>query len=214
MIRSCIVPNEEFEHVCKETIIRACELFYNLYFELFGQKNCTYSVHIVSSHLLKMRGNEPLTSRSAFPYESFYSEMRNLYKPGTTAPAKKILKNTIMKRTLEYHTCSRTIYYSKHKENNKTMENNSLIYTFKNNEHQLFIIQDEINEGEFLCKKQGKFEYQTTILPNIKWSSIGVYKRGAVGRELYIIKKKDVKGKFLNVLNLMITCPINVLEEK
>ena len=61
VIRSCVLTNEEFEHVCKATIVSACELFYNLFFELFGQRNCCYSIHVVSSHMLKMRGNVPLT---------------------------------------------------------------------------------------------------------------------------------------------------------
>ena len=212
MIRSCIVPNEEFENVNRETIFHACELFYNLFHELFGQKNCTYSIHVVSSHLLKMRGDVPLTERSAFKFEAFYSEMKRLFKPGTNSPLKQILRNTIMKRSTEYHTCEKSIKYSPVK-NKQTMENNSLIYTYVNKEYNFYEIQN-INGDEFHCKRQGIFCYQTDLLPNYNWKSVGVFKRGPLGTQTLIINKNEVKGKVLSVMNLVISCPINVLNEK
>ena len=124
MVKSCVLPNEKFEHVEKQTIHEACELFYNLFFELFGHQNCSYSIHIVGSHILKVRGNVPLTERSAFPFESFYSEMQNLFKSGTHSPLKQILGNTIMKRTSEHHNCEKSIHYKeyqKHKKNGKKL---------------------------------------------------------------------------------------------
>lgn len=212
MIRSCVVPNDEFDHVSKATIINSCELFYNLFFELYGQKNCSYSIHIVPSHLLKIRGNDPFTERSAFPFESFYAEMKNLFQPGTQAPLKQILKNAYMKRALEHHCCSKTIFYQEHKDND-TLENNSLIYTFENNTHEIYIIM-KIENDVFTCKRQGKFKFNTTLLPNHNWSSIGVYRKGPVGNENYNIEKNNIKGKVINVLNMLITCPLNVLQEK
>ena len=212
MIRSCVIPNEEFDNVRKQTIAHACELYYNLFFELYGQINCTYSAHVVSSHLFKIRGNVPLTERSAFKFESFYSEMKNLFKPGTKSPLKQILQNTVMKRSLEHHTCSNTILYTDDKKKN-TMENNSLIYTYHNNEYNTYVIS-EINGDEFTCRKQGKFIYKTDILPNYDWKTVGVFKKGPIGNETHKILKKNVKGKFINVQNLIITCPINVLNEK
>ena len=212
MIRGCIVPNEEFENVNKARIASACELFYNLYFELFGQRNCTYSVHVLSSHLFKIRGHVPLTERSAFPFESFYSEMKNLFRAGTSTPLKQILKNTYMKRLTEHHVCEKTIYYKEQKTNN-TLENNSLIYTWTNNKHELYIICS-ISNDELICKRQGKFEFKTPLLPDYDFKSIGVYRQGPIGSDTYKIKKKEIKGKFINVLDLVITCPSNVLNEK
>ena len=117
MIRSCTIPNEEFNNVDRETIFHACELFYNLFYELFGQRNCTYSIHVIASHLLKIRGNVPMTERSAFPFKSFYSEMKKSFKAGTNAPLKQILSNVIMKRSVEYHTCEKPILYAPEKKN-------------------------------------------------------------------------------------------------
>lgn len=212
MIRSCVLPNEEFEHVNKATIISACELFYNLFFELYGHQNCIYSLHVVASHLLKMRGNVPLTERSAFAFESFYSEMKNLYKPGTPSPLKQILQNTLMKRQLEHHVCKKTLFY-KEKTTKQTMENNYSIYTFNNNKHELYVI-NEIVGDEFICKRQGKFIFSTPMLPNYDWQSVGVFRTGPIGTDIHRIKKDDVKGKYLNVLNMLVTAPNNVLNEK
>ena len=212
MIRSCVLPNEEFDLVCKETIVNSCELFYNLFFELYGQRNCSYSIHIVSSHLLKMRGNVPLTERSAFPFESFYSEMKNLFKPGTSSPLKQIICNTYMKRALEHHVCTKSILY-KEKSETETLENNSMIYTFQNNTFQMYVIVGIENET-ITCKRQGKFQFTSQLMPNHDWSSIGVYRQGPIGEDLYSIEKNDIKGKVVNVLDMLITCPLNVLNEK
>ena len=211
-IRACVIPNEEFEKVNKESIVKSCELFYNLFYEVYGQKNCTYSLHVIASHLMKIRGNVPLTERSAFPFESFYSEMKNLFKPGTSAPLKQILQNTIMKRLLEYHTCKKSIYYSEVSEK-ETMENNSMIYTVNNGKYEFYIIT-KIDGNEFTCKKQGKFEYKTPILPSLKWSTVGVYRKGPTGTELFSINRNEIRGKLISVLDMIITCPFNVLNEK
>ena len=213
MIRSCILPNEEYDEVNKETIQKSCELFYNLFFEVYGQKNCVYSIHVVSSHLFKVRGNEPLTERSAFKFESFYSEMKNLFKSGTKSPLKQILRNTIIKRKLEFHTCKKTILYAEKKKEKNTLENNHLVYTFINNQYNLYVI-NEINGDLLTCQKQGKFQYKPDLLPNHDWKSIGVFRRGPVGSDTSIIPKKDIKGKVLSVLDMLITCPENVLQEK
>lgn len=211
MIRACIIPNEEYDNVSKEAITRACELFYNLFYELFGQENCTYSQHQVSSHLFKIRGNQPLTERSAFRFESFYSEMKNMFKSGTNAPLKQILRNTLIKRQLEYHTCVKSVKYAKYKNN--VMEDNSLIYLYKNTEYELYVIKD-IQGETFTCKRQGKFQYTSSILPNYDWKTIGIFKEGPIGEEDFYINKNEIKGKVVNVLNVLVTCPLNVLNEQ
>ena len=123
MIRACVLPNPEFRSIPDNKIVACCENFYRLFEKVYGKKNCTYSVHVVSSHLLLIRGTQPLTFRSAFKFESFFSEMKNLYVPGTMSTTKQILKNTYMKRALEFHTCEKTIFYDCKK--NQCRENHS-----------------------------------------------------------------------------------------
>ena len=110
MIRACVLPNNEFSKIDKPSIDAACKIFYCLYEQLYGQVNCVYSTHVVS-HLLLIRGDEPLTHKSAFKFESFFSEMKILYHPGTMSSITQILQNCFMKRMLEYHHCEKEIFY-------------------------------------------------------------------------------------------------------
>ena len=101
MIRSCVIPNNEFVNVPENDVKMCCEQFYKIFNEVFGSQNCTYSVHVVASHLQQIRGSMPLTFNSAFKFESFYSEMRNCFRPGTTSTLKQIFTNVLMKRCVE-----------------------------------------------------------------------------------------------------------------
>ena len=223
MVRSCIIPNAEFRSIPDKKIISACENFYRIFEKIYGKKNCTYSVHVVASHLLLIRGSQPLTFKSAFKFESFFSEMKNLYVPGTMSTPKQILKNTYVKRSLEFHKCEKTIFYDckKNPEPGKPflpgLENNYLIYiTNEQNDHEMYqIIEFDQHDPDLVrCIKQGKFEFKNPLTPGINWSQVGIYKLGpTLSEELHVISKKDISGKVLKIDNFLITCPINVLLE-
>ena len=116
MIRSCVLPNNEFQNVNSDIIKSACKKFYTLFEKLYGPTNCSYSIHVLPSHLLQIRGNMPLPYRSAFKFESFYGEMRHMFKPGTVSPLKQILQNCYVKRKLEHHECQKTLYLAPKKK--------------------------------------------------------------------------------------------------
>lgn len=215
-VRACIVPNEEFDEIELNNVKNACKKFYTLYEKHFGQKNCSYSVHVVPSHLLRIRGNNPLTHTSAFIYESFYSEMRQLFQPGTSSPLKQIIQNTIMKRSLEKHYCTKPIKYSTVQSEKSGLENNSMIYVFNKDKcHKFYNIVKINDDDSFQCLEQGKFKHNCLITPEINWNSVGVYKIGPSSSSNEItIPKKDIHGKVLKVKNLLITCPLNVLHEQ
>ena len=216
MIRACILPNNEFRKIDENNVRSACEKFYTLYEKLYGQHNCTYSVHVVGSHLLKFRGNRPLTYKSAFKFESFFAEMRNLFQPGTTSPLKQILQNGFMKRMLEFHSCEKNIYYCPESQKTQTLkENNSLIYTYDENETlTMFKIVDKIDDNLFRCHKQGKFKAKTPLTPEYDWSEVGVFKVGPVSDEGHVVHKDTISGKVIKVNEHLITCPNNVLLEQ
>ena len=218
-IRACIIPNNEFSHVNIHEILSSCHEFYYLFHSIFGPKNCSYSVHIVSSHLLKIRGNQPLTFKSAFKFESFYAEMKNSFAPGTTSTLKQILQNVLMKRSLEFHTCCASILYKPDKVPkpgqtvNLPKECNCLVYTFEQNEHVMYKIVS-VSREYFTCVKQGHFQASFNCLPRLNWSSIGVYRVGPLGCTNHRVPKSAVCGKVIHVLNYLITCPSNILREK
>ena len=224
MIRACVLPNSEFRSLPDKLISNACDNFYRLFQKLYGKKNCSYSVHVVPSHLLQIRGAVPLTFRSAFKFESFFAEMKNLYVPGTPSTIKQILQNSYMKRFIEHHVCEKTIFYDCEKKpvEGKTfipgLENNHLIYTTnEDNKHTFYVIKEliEDNSDSFICIKQGKFQFKNELTPNINWSQVGVYKLGpTLNEESFVIHRDEICGKVLKVDNLLITCPLNVLQEK
>ena len=221
-VRACIIPNSEFRSVPDKVISDACDSFYQLYERLFGEKNCTYSVHVVGSHLIQVRGTQPLTFRSAFKFESFFSEMKNMYVAGTMSTPKQILENCYMKRAVEHHTCEKTIFYDAKKSPvpGKAflpgLENNSLIYIDdEQDNHNMYEITKVENNNSFTCVKKGKFEYKSELIPNLNWSQVGVYKEGPTVTEQQItISRDEICGKVLKVDNYLITCPNNVLQEK
>ena len=210
MIRSCILPDNEYASVGTNVIQDCCNKFYKLYETLFGQKNCTYYTHVVASHLLQMRTHGPLTFTSAFGFESFYGEMCHSFVPKTISPLKQIMQNILLKRTLAPHCCTPPIHYS---ATNTALENNNTIYTYLDNRHYIYQIDTIVNDTCY-CKKIGQFQATFPELPAMSWNEIGIYRKGGVGNKLVPIKINTIAGKVLTVQNLLITCPTNVLEEK
>ena len=219
MIRACALPNEEFSNINVIVIQDCCHKFYKLYEQNFGTKQCTYSVHVLSSHLLQIRGNEPLTFNSAFKFESFYSEMRNNFQPGTSSTLKQILKNTLIKRCVEYHVCQTSMFFkpdkiSKNGEDIKqSRECNNLIYIFKNDNFSFFKIIS-INDDQLVCVRQGVFLAQFNLTPELNWQNVGVFRAGPCGSNQVILHINDVGGKAIRVGKFIITCPANILREK
>ena len=210
MIRACILPEQEFSVINLTDIETWAKNFYNLYEKLFGEKNCTYNTHIVCSHILEMRFQGPLTFTSAFGFESFYGEIRASFTPGTPSTLKQIFKKILMKRALSHHCCKNSIYFSDHET---SLENDTLIYCYKQRSHDIFKVT-EVTDNHVFCRRIGKYPHSFDDLPNLNCAQVGIYKKGLLSDEKIKIKKEDIDGKVLDVCNLLITCPNNVLREK
>lgn len=212
MFRSCVLPELEFEAIDKNDIRQASDQFYSLYEKLFSSKNCTYSIHIVGSHMLDIREKGPLTATSAFAFENFYGEMRKCFAPGSVSPLKQIMQRTYLKRSLSYHVCEKKIFYS---EKDTALECNSLIYIYENATYNMYkIIKTEKNNPMLQCFVQGRIEMEFDEADEYDWSKIGVFKEGATGNDIIEINSKNVHGKVLKISSLLITCPLNVLREQ
>ena len=210
MVRSCIVPSEEFKPFPLNVLDKCASSFYSLYQQLFGVKNCTYSIHVFCGHLIEMRFHGPLTETSAFPFESFYGEMRNSFVPGTPSTLKQIMSNVLIKRVLCKHKCENDIYIS---VKNSPMECNNLIYTFKQNVYTVYLVKS-INGNNLTCQIQETLPCSFPETPTLNWGIIGVFEKGPLLQEEIVIDRKNIKGKVLTVTNLLLTCPLNVLREK
>ena len=210
MIRTCVLPNNEYETVDPRLVTYCGTQFYKLYEQLFHARNCTYNTHVVSSHLPMIRHHGPLTLTSAFGFESFYGELRHSFVPGTISPLKQIFEKIMLKRSLSHHCCEASIFYS---TKETAHESNCVIYTYENNEYSIFKIMS-IDKNSFQCLKVGKYETTFTETPTLDWSKIGVFKAGGISDEIVTIPKNAVAGKVIRVMDLFVTCPINVLLEK
>lgn len=207
VIRACILPNDEFKKVEPlDSIMEITQEFYVLYEQLFGPRNCTYNTHIVGSHLIEMRVHGPFTETSAFGFESFYGELRNSFTPGTQSTLLQCMKKILLKRTIGYHNCKNTIYYS---SKDSCLESNSLIYVFKNLTHKIYKITD-INGDILMCNEVGKYKCQFKEVKDLNWSNVGVYRKGPMSKEITPIHKELVSGKVIDIKNLLVTCPNNI----
>ena len=212
LLRSCVLTNKEFDLISKTVLEKTAKDFYKNYESVFGERNCSYSVHTFASHILKIRGSEPLTELSAFKFENFYSELRNLFQPGTTSTSKQILRNCYMKRQMENHNCKKSIYYDIEK-NGK--ENNSMVYYMDdNNEYQFLNIKKINSDGTLTCNPQGRYIYKCDLLRELKWEQVGVFKVGPYSNEQVVIPREKIEGKILKVQDFFLTCPKNVLREQ
>ena len=202
MIRSCTLPTEEFLPYHIEILDEVCAAFYELYEKLFGQVNCTYNTHVVGSHLMDMRAHGPLTLTSAFGFEAFYGEMRHAFAPGTQSTLKQILQKVLLKRSLSHHQCENTLFFS---EKDTPLECNSLVYSFKHNEHKMYKIL-AVEKNNLLCYPQGRYKCSFREVKDLDFASIGVYKTGGVSEEPVILPKSDVSGKVFLVGDLPNKC--------
>ena len=210
MVRACILPEEEFSYVNKDSIKYCLKHFYIIYEQLFGPQNCTYSIHVLCSHLFQIREAGPLTETSAFKFEAFYAELRHAFQPGTTSVLKQMFQSVILKRMLSNHVCEESICY---REKDTALECNSLIYCFENNVHVIYKIQSRDNDS-FICNQMGNHQTTFPCTNMLNWSSVGVYRKGGLSCENVVVKKDHIAGKVIRVKNLLITCPVNVLREK
>lgn len=210
MIRACILPENEYANVNTNQIQYCQKNFYILYEQLFGIQNCTYSVHVVSSHLINMRSLGPLTETSAFAFEAFYSELRHAFQPGTVSVVKQMLQNVLLKRMLSNHVCSETIYLS---EKDTALECNSLIYIYEDSKHIVYKIKSIVNDI-LTCNQMGNHELDLPNTHMLNWSSVGVYRKGGLSSLDVTVNRKNVCGKVMKVDNYLITCPNNILREK
>ena len=210
MMRAGVIPNEEYVAISNVVITNCSKNFYSIYQALFGVKNCTYNTHTWASHQKEMRAHGPFTCTSAFPFESFYGELRNSFVPGTVSTLKQIMSNVLLKRAITKHTCTNEIYIS---EKDTPMECNSIVYCYTNQMYTIYKVKS-VDQNELVCQELGKTECSFNETPNLDWNLVGVFKKGELCEEEIVITRESVKGKAIVVDEYLITCSINVLLEK
>lgn len=210
VIRACVIPNNEFQNFQHEDIKKYSNQFYKLYEKTFGVVNCSYNTHVVGSHLIEMRFHGPLTLTSAFGFEHFYGEIRHCFVPGTISPLKQIMQKVFLKRALSTHECTPTTHITNH---NTELECNDLIYTFVHRTYHCYKVVD-INNDVFDCLEINTTEVFYEEVPNLNWDTVGVFKEESMGTEKIRINQRFVAGKLVKIKDILLTCPMNILNEK
>ena len=210
MLRSSVIPSEEFSPINLQVIEECCHAFYKLFEKLFGVHNCTYNLHVFCGHLTEIRTHGPLTETSAFKFEAFYGELRKAFVPGTISPTKQIMQNVYLKRSLSHHSCVNSMFLSNY---DTSMECNKLVYTYTRNKYNLYEISD-IGDNMVTCYEVGKYDVHFDETPNLDWSQVGFFKKGALSAVPKQLNVNEISGKVLNVGKYLLTCPNNVLNEK
>ena len=210
MLRACVIPTPEFQHTNIEDIEYCSDQYYQLYEKLFGPENCSYNTHVVFSHILEMRAHGPLTLTSAFGFEQFYGEIRNSFTPGTVSTLKQILQRVYLKRNLERHTCNPQILF---KTKDTSLESNNLIYVFKFGEYNLYKIM-KIHDNTMTCVKIKTCNVSFPGASTLNWKKVGVFRLDEITNETVTIKPEDIDGKVIKINDVLLTCPINILDEK
>ena len=210
MIRGCVVPSNEFRQVNLSDINYCSKHFYTLYEQLFGARNCSYNTHEVGSHIVQMRHHGPLTKTSAFAFENFYGEVRHSFVPGTVSPLKQIFENTLIKRMISPHCCEPQVTYTTHET---SLECNNLVYTYVHNTYNLYKIND-LDDLDATCVKIETNEIHYPEAPELNWDKVGHFEFNGFSEEIVKIKLKSLSGKVIKIDDALLTCPINVLNEK
>ena len=210
MVRACVLPEVEYENVNVNQVKYCQKQFYQNYEQQYGQQNCTYSIHVLSSHLMSMRSLGPLTETSAYPFESFYAELRRAFQPGTTSGVKQMFQNVLLKRIISNHVCEETIHLM---EKDTALECNSLIYVYDNNTHLVYKIKS-IDNDNLICNQLGNLEIDSFCTNMLNWSSVGVYRKGGLSSIDVNVNRNRVAGKVLKVDKYLLTCPNSILREK
>ena len=210
IIRACTIPSEEFKLVDLDVIENCCDRYYFLYEALFGPRNCTYNTHVVFSHIMEMRRHGPLTLSSAFSFENFYGELRDSFAPGTVSPLKQIMQKVFLKRAVTKHSCNPKITFTAHET---ALECNNLIYTFKHRTYKFFKVT-KVNQNDLTCVEIEKSSVKFKETPTLNWDRVGVFKKEKLLEEEIRISSNDICGKLVQVNDLLLTCPLAILDEK
>ena len=208
-IRALVLPKEEYCDVAESDIKYTNEKFMTSFENLYGTKHSSYNIHMMC-HLNRVRDRGPLTETSTFPTESYYSEMRRSYVTGTAATGKQILQNAYIKRQLPHVHCRKSITY---RPDDTSRSCNKYMYIYRNNNYEFYLFKSINDNGSFNCVRQGKRSFNPLTCNNVNWSTVGVFTSSALDTRELEIHPREITGKAMMVLNLIMSCPTNILQE-
>ena len=211
-IRSYVLPAREFRLVNSSLLEKAQTTIVDLIGRIHGHGNATYNVHQLT-HLALIRQKGPLCKTSAFPFEDMFSFIRNGFFPGSPNPVLQIFQHIFHRRRVG-HTCRRKIAIS---ARGTRRVDDSLFYTFKENEYAFYQLQDDeedidffVGGGNVKARQILAYEEEDPLVP---LNSVGVFISDAIDQDTTDVPVSDIAGKAILVGNYIMSVPNGTLRE-
>jgi hypothetical protein len=207
-VRAFILPDTEYQTVRHLVDVPAAvNDFYHLFHKLYKSQACSYNIHVYS-HLAILRHHGPLTTTSAFRFESFLAVLKESFHVGTPNVTKQIFENLFLSMAVKGHVCHPSLKI-KTKETNRT--DDTLLRAY----NKWYKAVGENDDG-ILCKtintEAAYFELKSGI--SVNFGHVGVFcDLGIGGQAECAIPLKDVTGKGIRVGEYIVYCPYNVAFE-
>ena len=211
LIRIHLLDEEKYQKIDSEVNIKTLLAYTEkLYLHVFGLKNFTYNTHVFFKHLPDMRvEGQSLEKTSAFPFESFYSIIRNSFGSSQSVGL-QILRNIMLNKYSGTHYCLPKLTLKEE----TTLNNEDSLIVKKTGEilkivkfKQDGIIktkQVDVQEAHFYYSNRNKF---------LNLSTCGWWYFRHISRKTIYITKEDIWGKAILVADCVMTCPLDTLHE-
>jgi hypothetical protein len=162
-------------------------------------------------HLNEIRTLGPTSETSAFPFESFFSDMRKHYRTRTVNIGKQVLENHALNYALGKHRCSKTMT---HRAERTQRTDDCWIYQYDraNKSHDFFKVAANVCHGDggvVACR----VHIEKYVDGDLEWDRVGVYQMKGVSEEREGVDLNAIDGKAIIVDDLIVSIPYATLME-
>lgn len=216
LLRIYTLPVPEFDYiigryVTRENLIMWQNRFVHILGKTHGAWNCPYNVHHVTHlHLLREKG--PLWHTSAFYGECMFSKLQRVARPESRNPI-RVQLDSVYSCWRAGHACQKSLTVAPEGKNVKF--DDSLFYTFAKGTYTFYkvmagredcVLAHKVIVGEFVDRQR---------YGNFSWKRVGVFTFVRVKDEedAVLIKKVDISGKAILVVDLIMTVANGLLRE-
>ena len=214
LTRACILSDEEYRTFSQAKLKQHHDHFYKLFTNLFGEKNCSYNIHVFS-HLQTIRRQGKLQKTSAFPFEASYGILKESYCPGTTSPGKQAMTRLLSRYGPIGHKCERNLTHALRLTRKK---NDSIVHCRDGQFYRLLSLPND-QHACFYGMTLHTEKYVPDRSLGLAFEEVGVFMlNGDQPRtEATVIEQEDIVGKGIIVPTsngeALVSLPTDFLQE-
>jgi hypothetical protein len=162
-------------------------------------------------------GARALTETSAFMNESYFAELKNDFRPGTTSTGKQAMRSAYAKK-LSGHKCTNSLFLQSWVPSKLGKSNNSLVFTFQNATFQLYRLTVATQpDCDFVVGQKIQVEPFDPDMDLPNFNTIGVFLNPCMPSrraETVNIPLTSIAGKCVVVERYIVTMPTKILFER